>query len=150
MSHQPSPRQQAIYDAWQNENFNMLIQAVAGSGKTSTILGLIERTPGKTLYLAFNRSIKEETDEKFLQKGLEKRGKAMTLHSLGLSAIREFSLKTGVKTIVKNSKFYFLFKDLDKEHPKLMKAAIASLYKQGVDKPNESLYMTFKDMNDFF
>mgnify|MGYP002141812387 CR=1 FL=1 len=30
---QPSEKQQKIYDTWQNEDCNILVQAVAGSGK---------------------------------------------------------------------------------------------------------------------
>ena len=40
---QASERQQAIYDCWENENVNILANAVAGSGKTTTILGIVER-----------------------------------------------------------------------------------------------------------
>lgn len=145
MSQQPSKRQQAIYDAWENKNHNILIQAVAGSGKTTTLLGLIERTKGKTLYLAFNKSIQLETEQKFIDKGLEKRGKAMTLHSLGLMAIRE----SGVKFVIKNSKFYHLWKEMEKRHQPMINKAIKEIQKKGVERAAEALYMTMKDMNDF-
>jgi DNA helicase-2/ATP-dependent DNA helicase PcrA len=85
---QPSPRQQAIYDSWENEDYNLLINAVAGSGKTTTILEVLKRCEYKTLFLAFNKSIQEEIQAKITSRNLVQ-GKAMTIHSLGLSAIKK-------------------------------------------------------------
>ena len=36
-----------------------------GSGKTTTLVEILKRTQGKTLYIAFNKSIQTETQEKF-------------------------------------------------------------------------------------
>ena len=85
---EPSQRQLDIFSIWQNRNSNILINAVAGSGKTTTLLQLLELCKYKTLFLAFNKSIQEEIQQKIESRGL-KQGKAMTLHSLGLMAIRE-------------------------------------------------------------
>lgn len=85
---EPSQRQLDILSIWQNRNCNILINAVAGSGKTTTLLQLLELCKYKTLFLAFNKSIQEEIQAKIDSKGL-KQGKAMTLHSLGLMSIRE-------------------------------------------------------------
>ena len=51
------------------------------------MLQLLELCDSKTLFLAFNKSIQEEIQAKIDSKGL-RQGKAMTLHSLGLMAIR--------------------------------------------------------------
>lgn len=83
----PSPRQQKIYDSWVNTDENLLISAVAGSGKTTTLLQLLSLCKYRTLFLAFNKSIQEEIESKIQEKGL-KQGKAMTIHSLGLMAIK--------------------------------------------------------------
>jgi superfamily I DNA/RNA helicase len=64
-----------------------LIQAVAGSGKTSTLLQLLSMCDSRTLFLAFNKGIQEEIQARITEKGLAQ-GKALTLHSMGLSAIR--------------------------------------------------------------
>lgn len=42
MAHKPSKYQQAIYDTFQKTDKNMVISAVAGSGKTTTIVNLTE------------------------------------------------------------------------------------------------------------
>ena len=83
-----SQRQQDIFDTWKNTDENILINAGAGSGKTTTLLQLLELCEYKTLFLAFNKSIQEEIQAKIDSKEL-KQGKAMTLHSLGLLAVRQ-------------------------------------------------------------
>ena len=59
-----SPMQQAIFDAVQHETENISIEAVAGSGKTTTILHAMNLVQGSVLFLAFNRSIAVELREK--------------------------------------------------------------------------------------
>lgn len=85
---QSSQRQIDIYTKWQGEDCNILINSVAGSGKTTTLLELLRMCEYKTLFLAFNKSIQEEIQSKIDERGL-KQGKAMTIHSLGLSAIKK-------------------------------------------------------------
>lgn len=60
--------QQAII----NSEGNIKINAVAGSGKTTTIIEYARTRPknSRILYLAFNRSVKLEAIKKFEQKGL--------------------------------------------------------------------------------
>ena len=93
-----SERQQNIYDCWEEEDCNVVIESVAGSGKTTALFGLLERSEWRVLFLAFNKSIQLEIEEKLKNKGL-KNGKALTLHSLGLSAI-----KTYYKPVINNNK----------------------------------------------
>lgn len=59
-----SPMQEAILKAVAEETFNMSIEAVAGSGKTFTILQAMQRARGDVLFLAFNKSIADELREK--------------------------------------------------------------------------------------
>lgn len=59
-----SPMQEAILDAVSTETYNMSIEAVAGSGKTYTILQAMQRASGSVLFLAFNKSIADELREK--------------------------------------------------------------------------------------
>ena len=51
---------------------NIKINAVAGSGKTTTIISYAESRPKKSkiLYLAFNKSVKLEASKKFKSKKL--------------------------------------------------------------------------------
>ena len=83
----PSNRQAAIYEEWRTTDNNILVSAVAGAGKTSTLMQLLEFCEYRTLFLAFNTSIKDEIQHKIEEKGF-KHAKAMTMHSMGLSAIR--------------------------------------------------------------
>jgi superfamily I DNA/RNA helicase len=112
---QPSKRQQIVYDTWQNEDCNILISAVAGSGKTTSLMHLLGLCEHRTLFLAFNKSIQEEIQGRIDKNGL-RQGKAMTMHSLGLA-----SLKTKYKyTKVNGSKKYVLLKILQRDHKKLV------------------------------
>ena len=55
-----------------NSSGNIKINAVAGSGKTTTIIEYAKARPktSKILYLAFNKSVKLEAIKKFTEKGL--------------------------------------------------------------------------------
>ena len=72
-----SPYQQAVFNFCENETGNAIVEAVAGSGKTTTIVEALRRIEfqyADTLFLAFNKSIAEE---------LKGRGvNARTFHSL--------------------------------------------------------------------
>ena len=59
-----SPMQEAILTAVEEETDNLSIEAVAGSGKTFTILQAMQRARGDVLFLAFNKTIADELREK--------------------------------------------------------------------------------------
>ncbi len=67
---------------------NIKINAVAGSGKTSTLIGYAHgrRDNGKVLYIAFNKSVKLEAEKKFAELALD-HVKVETAHSLAYSYI---------------------------------------------------------------
>ncbi|MCK9421048.1 MAG: UvrD-helicase domain-containing protein [Bacteroidales bacterium] len=67
---------------------NIKINAVAGSGKTSTLLGYAKerRNAGPILYIAFNKSVKLEAERKFALLELSN-VKVETAHSLAYSFI---------------------------------------------------------------
>jgi len=62
----PTDEQLAILDEVRNGNDNLLVNALAGSGKTSTIEMIVEELPPneEPLYVAFNKAIVEEAKEK--------------------------------------------------------------------------------------
>ncbi len=66
-----------------NSSGDIKINAVAGSGKTSTIIEYSKSRPNKCniLYLAFNKSVRSEAEEKFGKLGIEN-VKVETAHSL--------------------------------------------------------------------
>lgn len=55
-----SPYQQAIFTAIETTDDNLIIEAVAGAGKTTTIVEGVKRACGNVVFLAFNRSIATE------------------------------------------------------------------------------------------
>ena len=71
-----------------NSTGNIKINAVAGSGKTTTIIEYAKARPkdSKILYLAFNKSVKIEAIKKFSDKGLDN-VKVETAHSLAYKHI---------------------------------------------------------------
>lgn len=131
----PSSKQQKIFDTWNNTDKNILINAVAGSGKTTTLLELLKYCKYRTLFLAFNKSVQEEIQGKIDEKKLAQ-GKALTMHSLGLSAIR----KHYKKVVIKNGKNFELLKLVQDKHKSTFK------YMKWEDKLK--LSYTLMDMND--
>jgi hypothetical protein len=75
-----SPFQEDIFSALIMPD-NLLIEAVAGSGKTSTILECMNRIQGKSLFLAFNKAIADDLRSKV--RGAE----VKTLNGLGHSIL---------------------------------------------------------------
>ena len=71
-----------------NSTGNIKINAVAGSGKTTTIIEYARAQPksSKILYLAFNKSVRIEATKKFAEKGLDN-VKVETAHSLAYKHI---------------------------------------------------------------
>ena len=91
MSFTPSPRQQAIFDhVVQPASSSLIVEAVAGSGKTTTLVELLKLLPADpdsilppaVLFLAFNKLIAETLAARCPKNVLCK-----TFHSLGLAAL---------------------------------------------------------------
>ncbi len=85
MPFEPSQYQSAVIDFVKNGQGNAIIEAVAGSGKTMTIVNACNAIPStnKVLFLAFNKSIAEE-----LQKRVPSHVQASTINSFGYSICR--------------------------------------------------------------
>lgn len=59
----PTPEQQAVID-WQGQY--LVVNAFAGTGKTATLVNYAHAHPErKMLYLAFNRAVRDEAEQKF-------------------------------------------------------------------------------------
>jgi DNA helicase-2/ATP-dependent DNA helicase PcrA len=79
----PSKYQQAIFDWVQHGKGDAAVNAVAGSGKTTTLVQAASLVPpGDLLFLAFNKAIVEE-----LQRRLPATAQVQTLNSLGHRAL---------------------------------------------------------------
>lgn len=82
----PSPYQQAIIDWMNNSTGNALVDAKAGSGKTSTLCMLADEIPtfgSRAAFLAFNKAIADE-----LKTRLPSHVQAATFHSVCMGALR--------------------------------------------------------------
>lgn len=106
----PSAYQQAILDWLTNGTGNALIEAVAGSGKTSTLVMLANAMPrtSSATFLAFNKSIATELATK-----LPEHVSASTFHALGFRAIGAtlLSRNGGSRAIVDGNKVGNIFDD---------------------------------------
>ena len=110
MAFQPTQAQANIYDFVKNGTGNGIIDAVAGAGKTTTLMGCVDYLPKlqDVLYCAFNTSIRKEIQKKFHSRG--KSVAVKTIHSLGFHIIRH-SIKAQIvidkyKTIMENHEFF--------------------------------------------
>jgi len=82
-----SKYKRAIFDAIRNSDKNISIQAVAGSGKTTTILQSLHLIPPhkSIAFLAFNNHIVQELREK-----APSYVDVTTIHSLGLKSLKQY------------------------------------------------------------
>ncbi|MBQ3917685.1 MAG: AAA family ATPase, partial [Bacteroidales bacterium] len=90
MAFEPTIAQKTIYEFVEHGVGNGIIDAVAGAGKTSTLMGCVEHIPNinDVLYCAFNTSIRKEIQKKFHERG--KSVAVKTIHGLGFQIIRSF------------------------------------------------------------
>lgn len=84
----PSAMQRDVFDEFRDGHRHLVVGALAGAGKTTTILHAIEYAPEpRVLVLAFMRRIKEEMEAKLL--AMDSRAEVRTAHALGYQAIRD-------------------------------------------------------------
>jgi len=77
-----SPYQSAIFDFVENGTGNAVVEAVAGSGKTTTLVEAFNRIKGNAVFLAFGKAIATE----LVSRGVN----AKTFHSLCFSPVLRF------------------------------------------------------------
>jgi DNA helicase-2/ATP-dependent DNA helicase PcrA len=125
-----STYQQAIFEAVKTGTSNLAINAVAGSGKTTTIVEAAKlMKPGdRVVFLAFNKHIVSE-----LQRRLPKSVDRMTIHSLGMKACGKGHQG---KIKVDQHKYHDIIDDtvtLEQSVPPQMHAVFAKMVRQLVD-----------------
>jgi hypothetical protein len=89
---EPSSYQQAVIDEVLDGSGDIVVNAVAGSGKTATLELLARYIKSKAMFVAFNAHIAKELNAKLKPYGMS----ARTLHSVGFGALRykfKFSTK---------------------------------------------------------
>lgn len=105
----PSVYQQAVFDHIADSNKgSAIVEAVAGSGKTTTIVQACERIEDSSvLFLAFNKAIAEELKER-----LPEDVKAATFHSVGFGAILNEAKRTNKRVKVEGNKLRILVDEM--------------------------------------
>jgi DNA helicase-2/ATP-dependent DNA helicase PcrA len=103
-----SPYQLAIFEAVKTTTDSLLIEATAGSGKTTTIVEAIKHVPRgqSVVFLAFNKHIADE-----LKRRIPSGADCKTIHSVGDSAWRNFLGVTASNCKVENGKTRMIAKD---------------------------------------
>lgn len=97
---QPSQEQQQIID-YVKDDFNIRVEAVAGSGKSTTVLSLANQSPSKEiLQLTYNSSLRLEIKEKVETLNINNI-KIHTFHSLAVKYYsRQAHTDTGIRHIL--------------------------------------------------
>lgn len=98
---QPSPEQNVAIDTLLHTNDNIIIDAIAGSGKTTTILHLAQSSPNTNfLVLVYNRRLMLETEERVRGLGLQN-VTVLNYHALGARYYTpECATDQGLKRVV--------------------------------------------------
>ena len=120
-----------IFDFVKNDDRHGIIDAVAGAGKTSTIMECVKFVPNRNdiLFCAFNNSIANEIANKFGQKGFPE-VVVKTMHSLGRSILYENN-GTGHPINLREDKYRELLKNeelLEKIRPFFENIALINDY----------------------
>jgi DNA helicase II / ATP-dependent DNA helicase PcrA len=112
MTFVPTPEQEAIVNAARGTRENLIIEALAGAAKTSTLVLIAEAlTMVPTLAIAFNKRIADE-----MARRLPPNVHSRTLNSVGMRAWSDYLGKG--RLIVDKDKTYNLFKALIEDTPK--------------------------------
>lgn len=100
----PSKYQQALYDEMLKNEHNIIVSAVAGAGKTTSIVNALNLLPStdSKVFLAFNKAIVEDLKTKITASNTT----IQTLHSAGFSSM----MKT-YKSKLDNYKYINFLKD---------------------------------------
>ena len=147
----PSVYQQSIYKEYNSSNKNLFIEAGPGSGKTTTILELLNQTQfyKKKLLVAFNKSIADEIRTK-----VNGTADVFTIHSISYRQLLKrldtrFNLKE-LKSFILGKKFYHQYlkeyKDEKKQNAFLFKSAkLIDLYRLNLTDTTLEEFMRLND-----
>lgn len=98
LGRKPSDYQAAIFDFVTHGSGNAVVKALAGSGKTSTMIAAMKLVPDtkRCLFLAFNKSVQEEISAKLSD---FQNCDVRTVHSLGFSMLSRHFKRNGADEI---------------------------------------------------
>lgn len=138
----PSPQQSALF-AWNTKGTgNAFVQAVAGAGKTTSLIEGTKKIPAKKskLLVAFNKKIAVELQERIVKHGIQN-AEAATFHAIGM---RQWGKFIGKKIYVDSSKTWNILKnanDIPEEYHNFV-AKLVSLAKQtGIGCKNIGMHL---------
>jgi len=83
-----SPQQKAVFQWVQTGRGSAFVEAVAGAGKTTTIVEACKRMTGSVAFAAYNKKIASEIEEKAIEQGLGDQVRVGTFHKFGFAAWR--------------------------------------------------------------
>ena len=83
-----SPQQENVFDFAKNGKGSAIIEAVAGSGKTTTLVELVTRLSGSVAFCAYNKAIATEIGSRLENRVDKTKVKSGTFHSFGFQAWR--------------------------------------------------------------
>ena len=127
LGYTPSEHQQKVFDFVRHGAGNGMIKAVAGSGKTTTIVSAMQLVPKrlKCLFIAFNKSIVDELQSRLMSYS---NCTVKTIHSLGFIIVKrnlgshievdEFKYRTYIKKHIND------LSSIDPNNARLSPAAI--------------------------
>lgn len=85
-----SPQQSDFIEFMRTGTGSCVLEAVAGAGKTTTLLEAVSAVRGQVAICAYNKAIAEEIKGKLLARGVDwKKAQAGTVHSFGFGAWRK-------------------------------------------------------------
>ena len=84
-----SPQQQAVFDWVSKGRGSAFVEAVAGAGKTTTIIEACKAMRGYVAFAAYNKKIASEIEAKAAEHALGNRVSVGTFHRFGFSAWRK-------------------------------------------------------------
>jgi DNA helicase-2/ATP-dependent DNA helicase PcrA len=117
----PTPEQATIIEAARDTKENLLINALAGAAKTSTLVMIAQALPvGPILSLAFNKRIAEE-----MKKRLPGHVDCRTLNAIGH---RVWAAAVGKRLVVDTRKSFDLLKGAVNDLPKTQKAEVSGRF----------------------
>lgn len=91
MTFVPSPQQQAALDFVRSGIGNAILVAVAGAGKTTTLVEICKLI-SNAVFAAYNKKIADEIGGKLRAAGIDwKQARAATFHSLGLGYLKKWT-----------------------------------------------------------
>lgn len=128
----PSPQQAAFFDFVSNGRGSCFLEAVAGAGKTTTLVHALQLTSGTLNFAAYNTKIADEIKAKVAPLGLGNRVRVGTFHSFGFGAWRYVAKNVKAGPEAAREKF-----DMTVEHLQIPRALqgfvgrLVSLAKQG-------------------